>query len=113
MSVTGVINERADADNAAINSNLQDLESLNDQSIDLINNKNQLLIEKNKIQESQLKALTDKEKILLTRSRMLQISQDRNSFRTKILYTLVAIIIVICIITLFIYSMKGKKINGK
>ena len=111
MTVTSVINERAEADNAAINSTLGDLESLNEKSIDLINNKNKLLIEKNRIQEAQLQSLTDKEKILLTRSRMLQISQDRNSFRTKILYTLVAIIIVIFIITLFIYSMKGKKVN--
>lgn len=113
MSTADLIDTRASADDDAVQNSLQDLESLNDQSIELINNKNKLLIEKNLIQESQLKALSDKEKVLLTRSRMLQISQDRNSFRTKILYTLVAIIIVILIITLFVYSMKGKKINGK
>ena len=109
MTVTDTITQRSEADNAAINSNLQDLESLNSQSIDVINNKNQILIEKNRIQESQLKALSDKEKILLTRSRMLQVAQDRNSFRTKVMYSLIALIIVICIITLFVFAMSKKK----
>ena len=109
MTVTDTITQRSDADNAAVNANLQDLESLNSQSIDVINNKNQILIEKNRIQESQLKALSDKEKILLTRSRMLQVAQDRNSFRTKIMYSLIALIIVICIITLFVFAMSKKK----
>lgn len=109
MTITDTITQRAEADNDSINANLVDLQSLNNESIELINNKNKILIEKSQIQESQLKALTDKEKVLLTRSRMLQIAQDRNSFRTKILYTLVAIILVIFILTLFIYSMKSKK----
>ena len=109
MTITDTITQRAEADNDSINANLVDLQALNNESIELINNKNKILIEKSQIQESQLKALTDKEKVLLTRSRMLQIAQDRNSFRTKILYTLVAIILVIFILTLFIYSMKSKK----
>ena len=109
MTVSSTITQRSNADNDAINKNLQDLQSLNSQSIDVINNKNQILIEKNRIQESQLKALNDKEKILLTRSRMLQVAQDRNSFRTKIMYSLIAVIIVICIITLFIFAMSKKK----
>ena len=109
MTVSDTISQRSNADNAAVNANLQDLESLNSQSIDVINNKNKILIEKNRIQESQLKSLNDKEKILLTRSRMLQVAQDRNSFRTKIMYSLIAVIIVICIITLFIFAMSKKK----
>lgn len=109
MTVSSTITQRSNADNDAINKNLQDLQSLNSQSIDVINNKNKILIEKNRIQESQLKSLNDKEKILLTRSRMLQVAQDRNSFRTKIMYSLIAVIIVICIITLFIFAMSKKK----
>ncbi len=109
MTVTEQIERRAQEDDAAINRTLMNLEGSNNESIELINNKNKILLEKSRIQDSQLKALTDKEKILLTRSRMLQVAQDRNSFRTKIIYTLVAIIFVICILTLFLYSMKSKK----
>ena len=91
--------DRANVDSESVKQNIQFLKDLNNESIDLINNKNSELIKKNWIQESQMKALNDKEKVLLTRSRMLQISQDRNSFRTKIIYTLIAVIIAIIILT--------------
>ena len=48
-----------------------------------LNNKNQELLQKQKIQLNQLKEIEDKEKLLLTRARMLQISQDRNAYKKK------------------------------
>jgi hypothetical protein len=68
--------------------------------------KNNTLLQKQQIQDSQMKEIENKEKLLLTRARMLQISQDRNSYKTKIIYTLLAILIVIFIINLFIWSLK-------
>ena len=46
-----------------------------------INLKNENLMKTQSIQLQQLKEIEDKEKLLLTRSRMLQISQDRNSYK--------------------------------
>ena len=78
-----------------------------------IANKNTTLTEKQQIQDSQMKEIENKEKLLLTRARMLQISQDRNSYKTKIIYTLLAILIVIFIINLFIWSLKKKGSNAR
>lgn len=75
----------------------------------LVQNKNSILIEKDGIYHNQLKEIDNKEKLLLTRSRMLQIAQDRNSYKTKVLYTLMAILIVILIINLIIWAMRGKR----
>ena len=46
-----------------------------------IQTKNQQLLKKQQIQKEQLLEIQEKEKLLLTRSRMLQIVQDKNSFK--------------------------------
>lgn len=74
-----------------------------------ISEKNNNLIQKNKINLQQEIAITDKQKLLLTRSRMLQISMDKNAYKTKIMYTLIAIILFIFISTLGIYAFVSKK----
>jgi hypothetical protein len=81
----------------------------NEESSKLVKAKNSILIDKDSIYHNQLKEIESKEKLLLTRSRMLQIAQDRNSYKTKVLYTLMAILIVILIINLVIWSMRGKR----
>jgi hypothetical protein len=75
-----------------------------------LNNKNRELLEKQEIQLNQLKEIQDKENLLLTRTRMLQISQDRNSYKKKIIYTFIAAIFGIFILTLVIYVLFVKKI---
>jgi hypothetical protein len=75
--------------------------------------KNNELIQKQEIQINQLKEIQDKEKLLLTRSRMLQISQDRNSYKKKIIYSLIALIFFIFIITLVIYVYYTRKMKAK
>ena len=75
-----------------------------------INQKNNELLEKQQIQIQQLKEIQDKEKLLLTRSRMLQIAQDRNAYKKKIIYTLLAIIFGIFILILVIYVLFTKKL---
>ncbi len=60
------------------------------------------------IQTEQLSAIQDKEQLLVNRSRMLQIAQDRNAYKTKVIYTLIAIIFLIFILILYIYVMYNK-----
>ena len=83
------------------------------QSVSLaeLSNKNTQLMEKQKIQIDQLKEIEDKEKLLLTRSRMLQISQDRNSYKKKIIYSLIAVIFAVFILTIVMYVLFSRKIN--
>lgn len=74
-----------------------------------INNKNNVLLSKKEIEINQVNEIQDKEKLLLTRSRMLQIAQDRNSYKTKIIYTQIAIIFGLIVLILFIYLLFKKK----
>ncbi len=52
--------------------------------------------------------IDDKSRLILTRSRMLEIAQERNIFARKMFYTLIAVIIFIIVITLVIYTSKSK-----
>ncbi len=57
--------------------------------------------------------IEDKSRIVLTRSRMLEIAQERNIFARKMFYSLVALIIFIIVVTLVIYTYKSKGANIK
>ena len=73
--------------------------------------KNNELSEKQTVQLNQFNEIEDKEKLLLTRSRMLQVSQDRNSYKKKIIYTIIALIFAIFIFTLVMYVLFIRKIG--
>jgi Fe2+ transport system protein B len=83
--------------------------SLQTKGLSEINTKNQELLMKQQIQLNQLKEIEDKEKLLLTRSRMLQIAQDRNSYKKKIIYSLLALIFGIFILTIVMYVLFKRK----
>ncbi len=68
-------------------------------STDLINKENRI--------KQQTLDLEDKNRIVLTRSRMLEIAQERNIFARKMFYSLIALIIFIIVITLVIYTYKS------
>lgn len=102
------ITELANADNTILTNDTNTVNVQNSALTADVESKNTLLMEKQQIQDSQMKEIENKEKLLLTRARMLQISQDRNSYKTKIVYALLAILIVIFIINLFIWSLKKK-----
>jgi hypothetical protein len=51
----------------------------------------------------------EKEKQVLTRSRMLQVAQERNIFARKLFYTLISIVALIVVLTLVIYSYRGTR----
>ncbi len=55
----------------------------------------------------QLTDIQDKEQISLTRSRMLEIAQERNIFARKLFYSLVALILFILILTIVIYMYRA------
>lgn len=48
--------------------------------------------------------LEQKRNILLTRNRMLQLSQDRNIYKQKVIYTILALIITCLILVLIGYT---------
>ena len=73
--------------------------------------KNSELLNKQTVQLNQFNEIEDKEKLLLTRSRMLQVSQDRNSYKKKIIYTIIALIFAIFIFTLVMYVLFIRKIG--
>ncbi len=77
-----------------------------------IDAKNQELIEKQMRQKQQLNEIEEKNKLILTRSRMLQLSQEKNIYKKKIIYSLISIIFLILIITLSTYVYFSKKKGG-
>jgi hypothetical protein len=74
-----------------------------------IDSKNNVIREKQQRQIEQIKEIEDKEKLILTRSRMLQISQDRNSYKKKVIYSLIALILFIFIGTIMTYVLFIRK----
>jgi hypothetical protein len=70
--------------------------------------KNVELLLKESRQNEQLLTINEKEKLLYTRSRMLQIAQERNVYKKKIIYTLIFVILSILILTCVLYVMKKK-----
>jgi hypothetical protein len=113
MSTYSDINALANADTRTMTNKTNTIISSNEAATTEIKTKNNTLLEKQQIQDSQMKEIENKEKLLITRARMLQISQDRNSYKTKVIYTLLAILIVIFIINLFIWSLKKSNGNVK
>jgi phosphoribosylaminoimidazole carboxylase (NCAIR synthetase) len=74
-----------------------------------IDEKNIIIFDKEKIQNQLLNEIESKEKLLLTRSRMLQISQDRNSYKKQLIYSFTASAFIILILVIFIYYTVKKK----
>ena len=74
-----------------------------------IQKKSQLLEEKQKQVYGQSQEINDKIKLLETRNRMLQLSIDRNVYKKKVIYSLLAVIISLVVAMLLIYSFFNKK----
>ncbi len=74
-----------------------------------IQEKNTELALKQKRKMEQENEIQEKNKLILTRSRMLQLSQERNIYKKKIIYTLIAIILLLLVLTLASYVFLNKK----
>jgi hypothetical protein len=85
--------------------NSDEVNNLGTVDIDTLKTKNATLIQKYEIQVNQLKEISEKEKLYNKNSKMLQIVQSRNSFKRKIISTLIASIFFFLIITIatFVY----------
>lgn len=53
-----------------------------------------------------------KKKLIDTRNRMLQLSQEKNIYKNKVIYTLIATIVLVVMILLGTYVTFGKKITS-
>lgn len=94
--------------NSAVQDSISTATGINNATTQAIAMKNANLIEKNKINIEQEKAIIDKQKLFLTRARMLQVSRDKNSYKLKIIYTLLALIIFIFIASIGIFTFLKK-----
>ena len=75
----------------------------------VISDINAQLIQKRKRNNIQLNAINQKKNLIITRTRMLQIAEENNIYKQKILFTLVALIFTFIILMIFIYSYFSKK----
>jgi predicted RND superfamily exporter protein len=85
------------------------LEDKNNSSLLEINEKNRILERKEYNEEQLLKEMEEKEKLLLTRTKMLEIAQNRNSYKLKMIYTTLFVSFFIIILILFFYSLVRKR----
>jgi len=92
-----------ESNDTALGNAMKNASGVNENITETISSKNTNLVEKNTINLEQEKAIVDKEKIFLTRARMIQVSKDKNAYKTKVIYTLLALIIFILMSTLGIY----------
>ncbi len=76
-----------------------------------MDSKNTLLAQKQQRQIEQQAEIEDKTNLILTRSRMLQIAEERNMYKKKIIFTLLAVILLILIITLTTYVFFAKQVK--
>ena len=92
--------------------NIENNNMLYTQELSGINNKNRTIEEKQIILNKLNDSIEKKEKLLLTRSRMLQISTDRNSYKQKLIYSLIGFAMAIFIIILIIYFIIKKNVTN-
>jgi hypothetical protein len=74
-----------------------------------VTNKNNIIQEKQKIQLQLMYDIENKEKLLLTRSRMLQISTDRNTYKQQLIYTSIFLATILILLIIIIYTFVSKR----
>ena len=74
-----------------------------------VEEKNSVLQEKETVQLQLLADIENKEKLLLTRSRMLQIAADRNKYKKQLIYTSICSAVAILILIIVIFTIIRKK----
>jgi hypothetical protein len=101
---------------ATYESNLNNLITASNANLSMVNStynnisaKNAELLEKQNAQKEQVKEISDKEKLISTRTRMLQVVQTRNAYKKKIIYSLIALILFLFIGTIMIYVFFTRK----
>jgi hypothetical protein len=98
----------------SVNSYMEAIQTNLQSQSDYINNiskKHNVILDKQEIQLNQLKEIQDKEKLLLTHYQMLKIAKERNSYKKKLIYTLLAINFGLFILIIFIYVSFTRKMS--
>jgi len=88
---------------------LSSADSILTQQNNLLQQQNEQLDNKRLRNEIQLNAIDAKKNIINTRARMLQIAQENNVYKQKIIYTLIAFIFAVFIAILVMYVFYNKK----
>jgi hypothetical protein len=115
--ITGTLNQTlSNTDYATYTSDLNNLITASNANLSMVNStynnisaKNAELLEKQNAQKEQVKEISDKEKLISTRTRMLQVVQTRNAYKKKIIYSLIALILFLFIGTIMIYVFFTRK----
>jgi len=87
-----------------IKTSILNTQALIDEQTSEIEKKARILEDKQKQIFGQSKEIEEKVKLLDTRNRMLQLSIDRNIYKKKLIYSLLAVIIGLVVLMLFFYS---------
>ena len=114
---TGTLHQTlSSTDYGTYTSNLNNLITASNANLSMVNTtynnistKNAELLEKQNAQKEQVKEISDKEKLISTRTRMLQVVQTRNAYKKKIIYSLIALILFLFIGTVMIYVFFTRK----
>jgi hypothetical protein len=78
-----------------------------------INNLQDSIDTKNVYNDQQLQEINNKKNLLITRKRMLEVSKERNDYKRKIIYILLSIILALLLLLLSYYMYEiGKKNNN-
>ena len=84
---------------------------LQSNTIKELNFKNKELQNTKNMESDQIKEIEAKEKLFLTRERTLQIIKERNAYKRKVIYSLIALIFVIVILIIIFYIYYNRKIE--
>ena len=98
-------------DNNQMNSNFENFTNHN--KIDELIQYNKNLTEKQKLQKDKINLIKEKELSLEKTSELLKTSTDRNNFKKKVIYTLIALIFFLFILSLstYIYFIRDFKVK--
>ena len=107
--VTNDVNSYGDITNDTTSTILNDMSEILSQQNSMLQQQNEQLEDKRLRNEIQLNAIEAKKNVINTRARMLQIAQENNVYKQKIIYTLIAFIFAVFIAILVMYVFYSKK----
>lgn len=107
--VTNNVNDYGDSANDTTSTILNDMNDILSQQNSMLQQQNEQLEDKRLRNEIQLNAIEAKKNVINTRARMLQIAQENNVYKQKIIYTLIAFIFAVFIAILVMYVFYSKK----
>jgi hypothetical protein len=107
--VTNNVNDYGNSTNDTTSTILNDMGEILTQQNSMLQQQNEQLEDKRLRNEIQLNAIEAKKNVINTRARMLQIAQENNVYKQKIIYTLIAFIFAVFIAILVMYVFYSKK----